>query len=344
MKIIKYPYQAPLKDGEDLGLRDRGDDVADPNAGKPLTDEEKRVAEELKAKETAEAEAKAEADAAAKAKAEADGEMEDDPENPGKQRRKDSRIPVSRHKEILEAERAERAKLEARLAQYERGEDLAETNKEIEKAEEELVKLEAGYAKLLADGKTDEAAKEMTKIRRIERSINEAKGELRAQASEARAYERARYDITVDRIEAAYPEMSPKLPDGEVNPEFNAAKVKKVLSVSRAYQLDGMTPSAALQEAVKDILGDPKTSQQKTAVDVRPRVDDAAAKKAAREEEARRKAAEAAGKTPPNEKAGLAGDRLGGSLKDIDVMKLSQQDFAKLDESTLSQLRGDVPE
>jgi hypothetical protein len=68
------------------------------------------------------------------------------------------------------------------------------------------------------------------------------------------------------------------------------------------------------------------------------------AKKAAREEEARKKAADAASKTPPNEKVGESSDKLGGSLKNIDVMKLSQIDFSKLDEVTLAQLRGDIPE
>lgn len=328
--------QAPLVgDGDDLGSgsADRGDEVVIPKEA-PITADEKKLADDLKAGEEAEAKK-----AAALADAKGD-EEEDDPDNPGKKRKKDSRIPVSRHKEILEAERAERARLEARLAQFERGQDVAETNKELNEKEEALVKLEGEHAKLIADNKTEEAGKLMTQIRRAEREITETRAELREAAAEARAYERARYDTTVDRVEAAYPELRQST-DENPNEEYNPAKVKKVLSIARAYQLDGMTPSAALQEAVKDLLGAPKNKAQEVAVEVKPRVTDAEAKKAAREEEARKTALAAAGKTPANEKPGKDSDMLGGSLAGVDVMKMSQRDFASLDEATLSRMRGD---
>jgi len=37
----------------------------------------------------------------------------------------------------------------------------------------------------------------------------------------------------------------------------------------------------------------------------------------------------------------LNSDALGGSLSNVDVMKLDQDAFAKLDEGTLAKLRGD---
>ena len=218
----------------------------------------------------------------------------------------------------------------------------------MNKAEERLVGLEKEHAKLITDGKHEEAAVKMGEIRKLERSMNEIRTDLKAAAAESRAYERARYDITVDRVEEAYPVMNPANKDHE-DPEmrYDVVKVRKVLAVARGYQTDGMTPSKALQEAVKDLLGEPKTAKQKTAVEVTPRVDEAAKKKAEREEEARRKAAEAAGKTPPSPgNAGKDSDALGGTgaLSGADVMKMSYADFSKLDESTLSRLRGDVVE
>jgi hypothetical protein len=335
---MKYPVQHTLKDGDDLGGgADRGD-VLDVGGEAALTDEEKKIAEELKAKETADAEAKEKADAEAKKKEEEDAD---------KDKRKDTRIPLTRHKELLEAERIERTKAEAKLAQYEGAEDVAKTNEELTKAEERLLGMEAEHSKLLVDGKIDEANKKMAEIRKLDRDINDIRMDLKAAAAESRAYEKARYDITVDRVQEAYPVLNDDNKDHEdAEKRFNPALVKKVLAVSRAYQMDGLTPSAALQEAVKDLLGDPKTSKQKEAVEVTPRVDEAAAKKAAREEEARRKAAEAAGKSPPSTKiVGKESDKLGGSgtLSGEDVMKMNYADFSKLDESTLSRLRGDVP-
>lgn len=313
----------------------RGDVVRQPGE-EPLTDEEKRVAGELKAKEEAEAKAKAEAEAKAKAEA----EEEDDPDNPGQKRRKDTRVPLARHKEILERERAEKERALAKLAQYQGAEDLAKTNEEIQKAENKLIELEGQHAKLITDGRADEAAKTMTEIRKLEREINRKQTALETAAAESRAYERARYDVTVERLEAAYPVLNP---DNEEH--YDPEKVRKILSVSRAYQADGMPPSKALQEAVKDLLGEPETKKQEAAVETTPRVDEAAKKKAAREEEARRKAAEAAGKQPPDtSKTGVESDKLGSrSLSGADVMKMSYDDFSKLSEADLSRMRGDVP-
>lgn len=318
---------------EKQALIDRGDVVDDKLVkdkdvkGEP-TDEEKKVAQELKDKE------------AAKAAKATKGDDDDDDEDDGKDKdgkRKDTRIPIARHKALLEAERAERDKLEAKLAQYERGADVAKTNEEMKKAEDSLVKLEEEYATLITDGKAGEAAKKMAEIRKVERTISETSSDLKAAAAGSRAYERARYDVTVERVEAAYPELNE---DDKEN--YDAEKVRKVLRIAKAYQMDGIPPAKALQDAVKDLLGDPVTAKQKEAVDTKARVDDAAAKKAARDEEARNKAADAASKQPPNkDKAGSDSDKHGGSLKAEDVMKMSQSEFAKLDEKVLSRMRGD---
>ncbi len=332
MNKFGHIYQHTLVDADDLGSGggdDRGDNFVPPG-DKPPTDEEKKLADELKVK--------ADAD-----KKDADKVVKDEDDD---EKKKDTRIPLARHKELLEAERVERAKLEAKLANYEHGEDVAKTNAELQKAEDRLIGLEKEHAKLMNDGKVDEAAQKMGEIRKLERDVNDIRTDLKTAAAESRAYERARYETTVERVEAAYPEMSPKKNEkGEDNPSHDPVKIRKVLSVARAYQLDGFTPSAALQEAVKDILGEPKTKKQDEAVNVKPRVDDADAKKAAREEEARRKAADAADKTPPNGKGvGKDGDALGGgSLSAADVLKMDYKDFVKLDESTLSRMRGDLP-
>ncbi len=52
-------------------------------------------------------------------------ELEDDLTSKDDAPKKDSRIPLSRHKEILEKERETRAALERQLAQYQKGDQLA---------------------------------------------------------------------------------------------------------------------------------------------------------------------------------------------------------------------------
>jgi hypothetical protein len=63
----------------------------------------------------------------------------------------------------------------------------------------------------------------------------------------------------VDRIEEAYPQMKPG------TDEHDPALIAKVMKFSKVYQTaDHMTPAAAIQQAVKDVLGEPTTKKQET--------------------------------------------------------------------------------
>lgn len=353
---LLYPLMHSLRDGEGLaGLNgdhngeipkdaDRGDSVAEKKEPPP-TDEEAKLAAELKAKEEKDAaDKKAGDDKAAADKKAADKKAvgeKDDADDKDKDK-KDTRIPLSRHKTLLETERREKDAALARLAKYEGADELAKTNVALKKAEDSVISMEEDHAKLVNDGKTAEAAALMRKIRLAERDINETRTDLKMQAAESRAYERARYDSVVERIEEAYPELNPDNED-----DYNEAIAGKVLRLARGYQVGGnLTPAKALQDAVKDLLGEPKNAKQKEAVEAKPRVSEADAKKAAREEEARQKATNAAGKQPPNtdKGGGKDSDQLGsqGVLKAEDVMKMTFDDFSKLDQATLARMRGDV--
>jgi hypothetical protein len=96
---------------------------------------------------------------------------------------------------------------------------------------------------------------------------------------------------------------------------------------------------------VKYVLGEPKNRAQERAVNSEARVDkEDVAKKVAEERAAaaRKKAADTAGKQPPSTaKIGQDSDKSGGGINARDVMKMSQDDFSKLDEATLAKLRGD---
>lgn len=283
---------------------------------------------------------------ATKAAGTADGD-DIDPDNPDgedskaekdkadKTEGKDSRIPLSRHKDIIEKERTKRADLERELAQYRQGKQVAAVNEDITKAEDKILALEKEYTKLISDGESEKAAEAMSKIRRMEREVNEQKADLRIAAAEARATENARYNVVLDRIEAAYPQLN------EDHEAYDEDTAQDVLDLKAAYQARrGMTPSAALQAAVEKLLGK-KTASQKDAVDVTPRVpkEDVAAD---RKKKAVEKALDAEKRTPPNTaKVGVDSDKIGGALTAQTAMKLPEDEFNKLDEAVLARMRGD---
>lgn len=196
-------YMAPAGDGGSdaggTGTVDRGDDFT------PTDDDDVAPAKAPAAKPAA-------ADAAPDADPEADpdADPEADPEQGEEkaEKKREQRIPLSRHKDMLEKERAKRADLERQLAQYQRGSEVAALNQDITKAEEGVLAMEREYNNLLGEGELDKAAELMAKIRKAERSIVEAQSDLKIAAAEARAVERTRFNVALERIEAAYPQLN----------------------------------------------------------------------------------------------------------------------------------------
>jgi len=333
---------------------DRGDDFeptgpdADPNKTPEniVTDADKKavgVDDATLAAKAADAAKKAEDDAAAAAAAEAEkkGEGEGDKGEAGK--RKDTRIPLARHEQLLQAERDRRAAVEAELARTKQADKIASTNEDIAKAETKLSELEAAHAKHVVDGDATKAAAVMGEIRKLERSIIQTQSAFEVQAAEARAYERVKYDTTVERLEAAYPQLN------EDHADFNKELMAEVVELRNAYVATGKYSRAdAIQKAVKVLVG-AATTRQEAATTVDVRVDpDAVAKAAAeaaaatRTAAARAKAADAATKQPADlKKVGADSSAMGGVIDGKAVMKMKQEDFNKLDEQTLAKLRGD---
>lgn len=267
-------------------------------------------------------------------------DKDDEEEKKGKDekaKKPDSRIPLSRHKEILERERAQRQELERRLAEAQKGSEAVKVSEEVTKLEDKVLGLEEAYNKAITDGETQKATQLMREIRQAEREIGEAKSEMRARVAEANAYERARYSITLERVEETYPELNPDHDD------YDKAKVDDVAEWKMFYESrKAMTPAKALQEAVKKVMGAPTTRAEKTAVETKARVDekDVAAE---RKKEAVKKATDAVGKTPAGlNKVGMDSDKAGGDISAKDVLKMSQEDFAKLPDEVLARMRGDM--
>lgn len=313
--------EAVLDRGDDH-IPTEDDDTADPKKAAVTDEDLKKVGVEDKA------EAEAEDDAE---------EKEEKEEKSGK--KAPPRIPLARHKEILEKERAERAAIEKENADLKQGRQIAVTNEQITQAEDRLLTLEAEYTKLVTDGEPEKAAKVMTDIRRTERAINESKSAMLIQAAEARAYERVRYDTMVERLEDAYPALNPDHED------YDEAMTKEVVELRDGYVATGRYGRAeAIQKAAKTLMG-AATTRQATAVTADVKVDKADLAKATNEERAkaaRNKAADAASRQPASlTKVGLDSDKLGGTLDAKTVIKMNQDEFAKLDEKTLARMRGD---
>lgn len=245
-----------------------------------------------------------------------------------------ARIPLSRHEQILAKERERRAELEQQLAQFQRGNEVAKVNTDITAAETKVIELEKKYHAALGDGDIDEAAKLMREIRTLDAEISDLKADMKSAAAEARAVERVRYSVALERIEEAYPELN------QDHEDYNPELTQDVVDLKATYERRGLTPTAALQKAVKRLMGT-EGRDQKVATEVTPRVkaEDVAA---ARKKEAVGKAVDATKRQPPSSRSvGLNGDVLGGGLNAKDVMRMGHDDFVKLSDDALAKLRGD---
>ena len=320
MKLLARCMAPAGDDGSDTsgtGVMDRGDDFTS-------TDDDSPEAVQKPAKPI---------------KADTADEDDIDPDNPDAEtvaeKKREQRIPLSRHKDLLEKERAKRSDLERQLSQFQRGTEVASLNEGITAAENNILAMEKQYNEFLGDGEMEKAAALMSKIRQTERAIVEAKSDMKIAAAESRATERARYNLVLERIESAYPSLN------EDHSDFDASLMEDVIDLKGAYERKGLTPTAAMQKAVDKLLGT-STKKQEAAIDTTPRVADKDVA-AERKKDAVKKTMDAVGKTPPSTtKVGMDSDKAGGSLTAKDVMKLSQDDFKKLPDDVLASMRGDA--
>ena len=242
-------------------------------------------------------------------------------------------IPLDRHEKLLKKERARREELEAELSKTRAGQQMATVNEDMSRIEDTLVGMEEKYNDLLAEGDTKGAAALMTQIRRKNAELNALAAQHRYAEIMARAVEKVRYDEALDRIEEAYPELNPE------SDAYDEEIFQDVVDLMQAGRARGLPPTKALQRAVQRVMG-ADTTAQKRATTATPRVSesDVAAK---RRSEAVKRNLGVAGRTPPASHRVTAGDATGGKLTPEAVMAMSDDEFAKLDEKTLSRLRGD---
>lgn len=345
-RFMRATLRAPADDGDDLTGADFGNEVTPPvkdEAAEAAAAAAAAAAKATEAGKAAEKDLQQQVDAKDGKDVPKDGkddpkDAKDDPkDDDGK--RKDTRIPLARHEALLNKERERRAELEQQLQNYQHGQRVEAANENITKAENDILTLEKTYAEQVAEGETAKAVETMGKIRKLERQITLSDSEMRIAAAEARAVERTRYSMTLERIEAAYPSLN------EDHADFDKEQLAEVVELMEAYKARGSTPTQALQKAVK-LLVEPKTERQKESVDVKPRVPENAAAdaNAKRKADAVKAAADATGKQPPNmAEIGQDSDKMGGKeLKPEQIVTMSAKEFDALDEATLAKMRGDA--
>lgn len=160
-------------------------------------------------------------------------------------------------------------------------------------------------------------------------ALIDAKTTLSTEAAKREAIQELKFDAALAKAESDHPELNP---DSE---EFDEALTDEVAVLLESFVLRGFTRDTALQKAVKYVVG---PVAKKDADNVDPKKVEAE-----RAAAARRKSAEAMKKQPSPMNGGLDSDKAG--KKDdmpVDIMRMNQDRFAKLDEDILSKMRGDT--
>lgn len=242
--------------------------------------------------------------------------------------KKDHLIPKARFDEAVTKARRREEQLQLKIKELEGQNTSSKQATDLSKMQEEIETLQDQYEDLILEGKKDEARAVRKKVDKMRDDLYEIRTSTKADLARNAAIEQLNFDAALANVEGTYSQVNPDSPD------FDEEITEEVAVLLEAFVAKGMARHTALNKAVKYVLGDaPKADDPKNADSVRKQ----------RELDARKKAAEAADKTPASTaKVGLDSDKAGGSNKHgIDVLKLTQEQFDKLDEATIAELRGD---
>lgn len=245
-------------------------------------------------------------------------------------RRKASiRIPKARFDEAQARAREREQTLLEEIERLKGSKQTTDVQRAVGEVREQITTLQDKYEDLILDGKKDEARAVRRQVEALRDELAEFQTTVKTDAARRGAIDELSYNAQLASIESTYEVLNPE------NPNFDADKTDEVSTLVEAFVKSGMKRTDALSKAVKYVLGAPP--QQRVA-------DAASTLAAERARKAREKAAEANTKQPPNGSGvGNDSDKAGGGagIAGIDIMRLSQEKFTKLDEDTLAKLRGD---
>lgn len=239
-------------------------------------------------------------------------------------------IPKSRFDAAVRKERALKEDLERRVKEYEERDQRAVASEDLSKAEALAREMIKQHTALIADGELDKAADIMEKILQLNSAVAARRADAKTKEAKAETREEIRYEALVAKLEADHPEINP---DSEA---YDADTVELLQATVSGYVQRGMSPSQALSKAVERIMGKPdNASNRQKAEELGMR----------RRKEGVEKALAVKGKQPARTSGvGTDHDKVGGILDAAAIMKMSQDEFAKLPESKLREMRGDFIE
>jgi hypothetical protein len=243
-------------------------------------------------------------------------------------KKRNIRIPKSRFDEAqAKARQREQALLEE-IERLKSGQQASATQMAVSEMRAKIEELQDKYEDLILDGKKEDARKVRKQIDAMREDLVEYQTSVKSDAARRAAIDELSYNAQLANFEAKYPALNP---DHE---GFDEEKTNEVAALLDAFVKSGTKRAEALAKAVKYVLGNPP--EQKVSDAARALAEERARK-------AREKAAEANSKQPPStSKVGLDSDKAGAAGElGIDVLRLSQEKFAKLDEETKAKLRGD---
>ena len=243
-------------------------------------------------------------------------------------KKRNIRIPKSRFDEAQAKARAREQALLEEIEKLKGDQQASATQKAVSDMKSKIEELQDKYEDLILDGKKDEARKIRKQVDAMREDLVEYQTSVKSDAARKAAVDELSYNAQLAGFEAKYPALNPEHED------FDEDQTNEVATLLNAFVKSGTKRAEALAKAVKYVLGAPP--EQKVS-------DAAKALAEERAKKAREKAAEADKKQPPNSaKIGLDSDKAGkGGEQGIDVMRLSQDKFSKLDEETKAKLRGD---
>ncbi len=313
-------------DGADASAQAAADKIAaDTKAAEDAVDAAKALENEGKSADEL-------ADQAEEETAEEKAEREAEEAKAAQKRR--VRIPLERHDAVVAAARQREEALAARIRELEQG-TAAPSRKEVKDVLSEmrtsLEEMQDKYEAHLFAGEKDEAKVVRKELEAAREAYTDQKVAASSNATRAQTIDSLKFEAALAKVEGDFPTLNPD------NEAFEDAKANEVAEMMSMFVQNGLTRQASLEKAVKYVMGSPAAraaAGKDTAAETL---------RVAREKAAREKAATANGQQPPDSnKAGADNDKAGTRDGTIDVMKLDQDKFAKLDEETVARMRGDT--
>lgn len=261
-------------------------------------------------------------------------EAEND-EDKDKDDRKSQSIPRQRFDEVygkFKSEREKNRQLAARVAELEKGGKGEETKTQPDDLSKEIKDLRGKMLKAIDDGKTDEASELMDKIDELnDRRIDQRLSEGFKTTSKASTQE-VEYNLLVERIEEDLPVFD------EASEHYDQDLVDDVMEIEAEFEKAGNAPAVALEKAMRYYKDEVEEAMKaKGLIDPDEKVETKKTLKS-RSVDQKKKNKKAKGSQPSKTSGASKTDTL--SVQDLATM--SEEEFDKLSEAKIRELRGDL--